>query len=138
MSDKASLIRILRELKSSNPDSRAGIETQIINLFDSIRDEGYESSKRLTSLCNSQREQINILTEQLVSARKYNSEQEIFIARVTNQVLKGTSLVVELYEKYTKLRAALEWYYYDDMSSVVMGTLESVKDRPAYSALDKE
>ena len=55
-----------------------------------------------------------------------------------NIVVIGSGHLLSILAENARLRAALAWYLEDDKRSVDDGTLENIRDRPAYAALQEQ
>ena len=55
-----------------------------------------------------------------------------------NIVVIGSGHLLSILAENARLRAALAWYLEDDKRSVDDGTLENIRDRPAFAALQEQ
>ena len=60
------------------------------------------------------------------------------VSRSQNIVVIGSGHLLSILAENARLRAALAWYLEDDKRSVDDGTLENIRDRPAYAALQEQ
>jgi len=58
--------------------------------------------------------------------------------RSQNIVVIGSGHLLSILAENARLRAALAWYLEDDKRSVDDGTLENIRDRPAFAALQEQ
>ena len=55
-----------------------------------------------------------------------------------NIVVIGSGHLLSILAENARLRAALAWYLEDDKRSIDDGTLENIRDRPAFAALQEQ